>query len=167
MRSPQEAVERNKFSLWGIVGLTYGLVIITTIIAIATYYWMKSSQTGVDQNDANTTRRIIIGAVWVPLYPGAAYTEASSQTEGSEQRGVVTQGTIHFTSKDGAGAVMSFYQDGLKQTGFFTTTTGNAGGTVQAIKSGGRTSVLVTVMGTNTGSSGEIRTLDHALPKTQ
>ncbi|MEI9814473.1 MAG: hypothetical protein WDO18_18325 [Acidobacteriota bacterium] len=71
---------------------------------------------------------------------------------------------MRFNTKDPAGEVLAFYQDSLKEGGFVTVTTGNAGGTVQAVRRGGKVSVSVTVTTTSENTKGEIHTLHHADP---
>ena len=58
----------KSLNLWALVGITYGLVILTTGVAIGGYYYYKSKETRTDQSEPDPTRRIMVGAVWVPVY---------------------------------------------------------------------------------------------------
>ncbi|MEP6961177.1 MAG: hypothetical protein ABI995_03820 [Acidobacteriota bacterium] len=155
----------KSLNLWGLVGITYGLVIATAVLAIGSYFYFRASVRPGDQADPNPMRRIRVGTVWVPIYEQASYFDPTSMQEKA-----ISQGTVKFRTKDGAGAVLAFYQNTLKEGGFVTLTTGNAGGSVQAVRRGGKTTVLVTVSsasGSKTGenTTGEIRTLNHEEPK--
>lgn len=147
---------RRSPNVWGLVGLTYGLVIFTIVLSAGGYYYFKSKQAPTDQSEPDNTRRIMVGAVWVPVYLSATYVEPTSV-----EQGAITNGGVKFTTSDPAGAVLSFYETALKKTGYFTTTTGNMGGTVQGVRSGGKMSVLVSAGSSNSGTLGEIHTLFH------
>ena len=151
---------RNSLNVWGLVGVTYGLVAITVVVAIGGYYYFKSQQTPTDQSEPDQTRRIMVGAVWVPVY-----TEASYFSPTSVEQGAITNGGVKFKTTDPAGAVLAFYENSLKQTGYFTTITGTAGGTVQGVRRGGKMSVLVSVSSSSAETQGEIRTLFHDVEK--
>jgi len=150
----------KSLNLWALVGITYGLVILTTGVAIGGYYYYKSKETRTDQSEPDPTRRIMVGAVWVPVYTGASYFGPTSV-----EQGTITNGGVKFKTTDPAGAVLSFYETSLKQTGYFTTVSGTAGGTVQGVRRGGKMSVLVSVSSSSTETQGEIRTLFHDLGK--
>lgn len=136
-----------------LVAVTYGLVILFTGLAVVAYFWTKPVG---DETEANPMRRMMVGAVWVPIYPEATYYEPA-MTEQKE----ITTGSVKFRSKEPAGAVLSFYQSALNEGGFVTLTTGDAGGTVQAVQRGGRVSVTVSVTTSSTNTTGEVRTLNH------
>ncbi len=103
-----------------------------------------------------------MGAVWVPVYQSATYYEPKSI-----EQGAITNGGVKFKTSDPAGGVLAFYETTLKQTGYFTTMSGTAGGTVQGVRNGGKTSVLVTVSTSGAETLGEIRTLFHDSDKEQ
>ena len=146
--------------MWGLVALTYGLVIGTTLLAVASYYYVRSEVRPGDSADANPMRRLLVGSVWVPVYEGATFVEPLTTKENA-----VTTGSIKFHTKDPAGTVLAFYKDSLKEGGFVTMTTGNAGGTVQAVRRAGKTNVTVSVTSSSENTTGEIRTLNHEEPK--
>lgn len=150
----------RSLNVWGLVGITYGLVILTTGVAIGGYYYYKAKETPTDQAEPNPTRRIRVGAVWVPVYTGASYFGPTSV-----EQGAITNGGVKFKTTDPAGVVLSFYETALEQTGYFTTVSGTAGGTVQGVRRGGKMSVLVSVSSSSTETQGEIRTLFHDVDK--
>ena len=146
-------------NMWGLVAITYGLVIVTALLAVASYFYFRSEIKPGDDADGNPMRRMMVGAVWVPIYAGATYVEPAMV----EQKEIAT-GSVKFRSKDPAGAVLGFYQESLKEGGFVTFTEGNAGGTVQAVRNGGKIHVTVTVTTGSENTTGEIHTLRHADP---
>jgi hypothetical protein len=135
--------------------LTYGLVILTVIVAVAGYrfYLSRVPQPAPELAD---TRTVQVGAVWVPPYPGA-----SLQAPTTQLRGDLTDGSMNFKTSDPAAQVVSFFESTLRRTGYQTSVAANnvAGGTVQAIRLGGRTRIVVTVESTREGSAGTVRTL--------
>jgi len=145
--------------MWGVVAVTYGLVIVTSIVAIASYFYFRSEIRPGDDADGNPMRRMMVGAVWVPIYAGATYVEPASHREKE-----ITTGSVKIRSQEPAGALLGFYQEALKEGGYVTFTEGNAGGTVQAIRNGGKINVTVTVTTASQNTTGEIRTLHHADP---
>jgi hypothetical protein len=151
--------QSRKPNLWGLVAVTYGLVIGTMLLAAAAYFYFRSEVPAGDAADANPMRRIMVGAVWVPLYPPATYMEPAMTKEKE-----ITTGSVKFRTKEPAGTVLGFYKDSLEQNGFFTSMTGNAGGTVQGVRSGGKINVLVTVTSSSENTTGEIHTIHHADP---
>lgn len=150
---------KKPLNVWGLVAITYGLVLATSVLAVASYFYFRSGVKPGDDADGNQTRRMMVGAVWVPIYVGATYVEP-----GIVEQKEITTGAVKFRSKDPAGAVLGFYQESLKEGGFVTFTEGNAGGTVQAVRNGGRTNVTVTVTTGADNTTGEIRTLHRADP---
>ena len=105
-------------------------------------------------------RRMMVGAVWVPIYTAATYIEPASVQEKN-----ITTGSVQFSTKDPAGEVLAFYDAALKKDGYFTTITGDVGGTIQAVRAGGKFTVGITVTSSSENTKGEIRTLHHADPK--
>ncbi|MEO8097681.1 MAG: hypothetical protein ABI811_08260 [Acidobacteriota bacterium] len=163
MPASNDSSRGRRFNVWGLIGITYGLVLFTTVLAVGSYFYFRSEVKQGDQADPNPMRRIRVGSVWIPIYDQATYFEPTSL----EQK-AITKGTVKFRTKDGPGAVLAFYQSTLKEGGFVTLTTGSAGGTVQAVRRAGKTTVLVTVSGaTKQGeiTTGEIQTLNHEEPK--
>src|SRR4051812_26450946 len=132
--------QQSKPKIWGLIAITYTLVIGTSIIAVASYFYFRSEVRQGDAADPNPLRRMRVGAVWVPIFESATYVEPAS-TEQKE----ITTGSVKFRTNEPAGAVLGFYKDSLTHSGFFTQMTGNAGGTVQGVRNGGKVSVTVTV----------------------
>jgi hypothetical protein len=140
-----------------LVAITYGLVIATTVLAVGTYYYFRASIQPGEQADPNPIRRMMVGAVWVPIYGSATYVDPASVAEKE-----ITTGSVIFHTSDPPGEVLAFYDGALKKEGYFTTMTGDAGGTVQAVRSGGKFTVAVTVTSSTENTKGEIHTLHHA-----
>ena len=149
-----EGGKPRALNIWGLVGVTYGLVILTVAGSIGGYYYLRSKTPAASQTEPDDRRRIMVGAVWVPVYQGATYFAPTSVEQGS-----ITNGGVKFRTSDPAGAVLSFYDASLKQTGYFTTVSGTMGGTVRGVRSGGRMSVLVSVNSNSKETEGEVRTL--------
>jgi hypothetical protein len=146
-------------NVWGLIAITYGLVIATSVLAVASYFYFRSEIRPGDDADGNPMRRMMVGAVWVPIYSGATYIEPAMTQEKA-----ITTGSVKFRTKDPAGTVLAFYKKTLEENGFFTLSTGNAGGIVQAVRNGGKVNVTVTVTTSSQNTTGEIHTLHHADP---
>lgn len=146
---------RKPPNIWALASVTYGAVILVTVLSIAAYFYLAPQQRESQPGDA--ARAVAVGSVWIPVYPGAVMegTASIKQENGTES-------TLNFSSKDAAARVLSFYQTALKKGVFrFDTVTRNAGGgTVRSIVHEGKTTVLVTIQATLDGSRGEIRTVD-------
>ena len=151
--------QSRKPNLWGVVAITYGLVIGTTLLAVAAYYYFRSEVPRDASADPNPMRTMMVGAVWVPIYPPATYIEP-----GMTQQKEITTGVVKFRTKDPAGTVLAFYKDSLDHTGYYTSMIGNAGGTIHGVRSGGKISVNVTVTSSSENTAGEIHTIHHADP---
>ncbi len=141
-------------NFWALASVTYGVVIVLTLVSVVTYYYLARKETA---SPSDAARSVIVGSVWIPVYPGSRVenTASTKQEGGSES-------TLSFASKDQAGRVLSFYQAALRKGVFrFDTVTRNAGGgTIRSLAHEGKTSVQVTVQSSGAGSRGEIRTLD-------
>ena len=140
-----------------LAAITYGLVALVTLLAVATYFYFRANIKPDEQADVTPMRRIMVGAVWVPLYASATYFEPASVQEKS-----ITTGSVNFRTKDPAGQVLAFYNEALKKEGYFTTESGDAAGTIQAMRAGGKFTVAITVTSSSENTKGEIRTLHHA-----
>jgi hypothetical protein len=149
----------KSLNVWGLIGITYGLVIATSVLAVASYFYFRSEVKPGDDADGKQLRRMMVGAVWVPIYAGATYVEPAIV----EQKEITT-GSVKFRTNDPAGAVLGFYQGSLKEGGYVTFTEGTAGGSVQAVRNGGKTNVTVSVTAGPQDTTGEIRTLHRADP---
>ena len=152
---------RKAPNLWAIASVTYGAVILVTILSIVAYYYAAPKFLGSQPNDA--TRMVTVGSVWMPLYPGAAIAStASAPRDGG------TESTLNFESKEQAGKVLSFYQAALKK-GIFRFETvqkdSEGGGLVRSMVHEGKTSVVVTIHAAGSGAQGEIKTLDKETRK--
>jgi hypothetical protein len=146
--------------MWGLVGLTYGLVAFVTLLSVAAYFYYRSAIPSTSQADPDPTQRMLVGAVWVPIYEKATYVEP-----GSVQQNEITTGTVKFRTDDPAGAVLEFYKHSLEKTGYLTSTTGNVGGMIQGVADRGKMSVSITVTSGAKNTTGEIHTLRHVEAK--
>jgi hypothetical protein len=147
---------RKPPNIWALASVTYGAVILVTVLSVVAYFYMAPQRTESQPGDA--ARSVAVGSVWIPVYPGAVMegTASTKQENGTES-------TLNFESKDPAGRVWSFYEKALKKGVFrFNTVTRSAGGggTVRSIVHEGKTTVLVTIQSTSEGSRGAIRTVD-------
>jgi hypothetical protein len=147
---------RKPPNLWAVASVTYGLVIVVTILSILTYYYLVPKRT--DPLFGDSVRSMAVGSVWIPVYPGA-------MVEGtvSAKQDKATESTLKFGTKDRTDRVLSFYEAALKKGVFrFETVTKNPdGGTIQSIVHQGKTTVVVNIHATGEGSQGEIRTIDR------
>lgn len=142
-------------NIWALVSVTYGIVILLTIVSVVTYYYLARKGTASQSGDA--VRSVTVGSVWIPVYPGAT-VEGTTSTKHEN----VTESTLNFETKDQAGRVLSFYQSALRKGVFrFDTVTRNTGGgTIRSLAHQGKTNVLVTVQTAGDVAHGEIRTVD-------
>ena len=144
-------------NIWALASVTYGAVIAVAIISILAYYYLAPRKT-VSRQLTDAERSMIVGSVWIPIYPGGTVERTASTKQDSS-----TESTLTFETKDHADRVLSFYQAALKKGVFrFDTVTRNdGGGTVRSMAHEGKTTVVVTVHATGEGSVGEIRTVDR------
>jgi hypothetical protein len=147
---------RKAPNLWAIASVTYGAVILVTILSIVAYYYaspkFSDSQTG------DASRMVTVGSVWMPLYPGSTIASTNSSP-----RDGGTESTLNFESKDQASRLLSFYQAALKK-GIFRFETvqkdSDGGGSVRSVVHQGKTTVVVTIHAAGNGSQVEVKTLD-------
>jgi hypothetical protein len=158
-------LKSKKPHMMGLAIVTYSLVIGVTLLSVAAYYFYRSQISPTDQPDADPTKRMLVGAVWVPIFEKATYVEPSKV----EEKEIAT-GMVRFHTKVPAGEVLGFYKDKLEHTGYLVKPSPDAGGMLQGVANAGKISVQVTVTsgsgpkgGENT--AGEIRTLRHIDPK--
>ena len=145
---------RKPLNIWALASVTYGAVILVTILSVVAYYYVLPKRMA---SQANEARSVAVGSVWIPVYPASTIEGTASA-----KRENVTESTLNFESTDPADQVLSFYQAALKKGVFrFDTVTKNTGGgTVRSILHEGKTTVLVTIQTAGGRSRGEIRTLD-------
>lgn len=136
-----------------LIGVTYGLVIAMTLLAAGAYYYMRQSTEASRAQQAG--RAVPVGEVWVTMYPNASLEPPTTQT-----RGDTIEGTMSFRTTDSIDRVLSFYQQQLGHSGFQVgqPASTDAGGSVQAMRQGGRMRVLVVVEAAKDGTQGLIRT---------
>ena len=100
--------QRKAPNLWAIASVTYGAVILVTVLSIAAYYYASPRFSASQANDA--TRAVTVGSVWMPVYPGATIASTASMP-----RDGATESTLNFESTDQADRVLSFYQAAMKK----------------------------------------------------
>lgn len=144
----------------GLAFVTYALVAGTVLIAIGSYYYYMAQIAPGDQPEADPTRRMLVGAVWVPIYEHASYVEPESVSQNE-----ITTGGVKFRTQDPAGEVLGYFEKTLKRSGYFIQPAGPAGGTLQAVADQGKMSVRITVATSSENTTGEIHTLRHIDPK--
>ena len=147
---------RKPANLWVLASVTYGAVIAVAIISILAYYYVAPKRT-VSRKLTDAERSMIVGTVWIPIYPGGVVTGTESAKQDS-----TTDSRLTFSTKDPADDVLSFYQAALKKGvfRFDTVARSDGGGTVRSMAHEGKTTVVVTIHPTPEGSRGEIRTTD-------
>ncbi len=150
-------MEKRNPRLGILAAITYGLVTLVTLLAVATYFYFRANIKPDEQADVTPMRRMMVGGVWVAIYPAATYFDPKSVQEKN-----ITTGSVNFRTKDPAGAVLAFYDQALKKEGYFTTESGDAAGTIQAMRAGGKFTVAITVTSSSENTKGEIHTLHHA-----
>jgi len=148
---------RKAPNLWAIASVTYGAVILVTILSIVAYYYAAPKL--LDSRTGDSTRMVTVGSVWMPLYPGSTIANTASAP-----RDAGTESTMDFESKEQAHKVLSFYEAALKKGIFRFETTqkdSDGGGAVRSVVHQGKTTVVVTIHATGNGSQVEIKTLDR------
>lgn len=156
MGSRMSQPARKPPNIWALASVTYGAVIAVTIISMVAYYYLAPKRT-TSQQLTDAERSMVVGSVWMPIYPGAA-VESTASTKQDR----VTSSTLTFGTRDQPDRVLSFYQAALKKGvfRFSTVTKDGGGGTVRSMAHNGKTTVAVTIRVTADGSRGEIRTID-------
>jgi hypothetical protein len=94
---------------------------------------------------------------WVPVYPGSTpQGTMSSQTNEGKQN------TFTFKTNDGAGKVLSYYQDQLKSANFTigVMSSSEAGGMLQAEDQNKERTIVITAGSSGGGTEGSITTLE-------
>jgi hypothetical protein len=152
------SASRKPPNIWALASLTYGAVILVTVLSIAAYYFVVPKR----GQAPDETRTVAVGSVWIPVYPGSTMEGTVSAKHGNE-----TRSTLNFETRDQADRVLSYYQTALKKGVFhFDTVTKDAGGgTVRSVLHQGKTTVVVTVQTAGQRSRGEVLTVDRDSPK--
>jgi hypothetical protein len=147
---------RKPPNIWALASVTYGVVIVVTLLSILAYYYVVPKRT--DPLFGDAVRSMAVGSVWIPVYPGAMLEGTASAKQDR-----ATESTLTFETKDQGDRVLSFYQAVLKKGAFrFETVTKSAGGgTVRSMAHEGKTTVVVTIHAAGEGSEGEVRTIDR------
>ena len=152
--APEATPLRKLRSIWVLAAVSYGLVIVFTILTVVAYrhYWP-----GADARERELEQRsasITVGSVWMPVYPGAMHHDATSSTTGD-----VTEGDLSFTSGDPPEKLIAYYRTRLQHARFnvmFTAT--DKGGRIHAITNRGKTLATLTIVAAGGGSEVQIHT---------
>ena len=142
---------RKPTNLWKLVGVTYGAVVVVTIMALVGYHYMSS---GAKQDGPERAGNFTVGTVWISLYPGAVvHDRISTRNAGA------TEGSLKFSSTDPPESVLAFYRTTLHKSRFILEGNTDAR-TVRAIGRAGKVSVIVTADPAGTGSEAQISTVN-------
>lgn len=150
-----EAVPLHKVrSIWVLAAVSYGLVIIFTILAVVVYhrFWPRGNadEIALEQKSASIT----VGSVWIPVYPGAVHRDMTSSKKGG-----VTTGDLVFTSGDPPRKLIAFYRSRLELARFNVMfAPEGSGGRIEAITNRGKTFATLIFTPAGSGSEVEIRT---------
>ena len=139
--------------IFKLAGVTYGAVLLTTLLAVGAYYYFAPSNAVELKNDS-----VAVGSVWVAIYPGGATRDLSQMKEGE-----VTLSTFRFETRDSATQVLAYYRRRFRPPMYqsSTVTPGADGGTIQAVAHKGKTTTLLRVHSTAAGAECEITTVDQ------
>jgi hypothetical protein len=141
---------RKPRNLWILVGVTYGAVALTTIIALL---WYRHASSGIQAQEL--IGNLSVGTVWVSMYPGALVHHTSTSTHGD-----VTEGTLNFGSGDPPTTVLAFYRTTLHKSGYQLEANSDQR-TVRAIGHAGKVEVIVSADPNGRGSEAEIATVNR------
>ena|SRR5258708_26689705 len=141
--------------IWLVAGVTYGLVIATTILAVVAYRYLLPPPSSEQEAREKANNNVLVGGAWVPAYPGALTEDANYSTHGD-----VTEGILRFKSADPPGQVLAFYRKrrvgGLQ---FKTLTESPGGGSIEARARTGHATIRITVNSSTEGSEAVITTV--------
>ena len=140
-----------------LAGVTYALVIVVTILSVVAYHRFYPGADASEIEMQQKSARIMVGSVWVPVYPDAMLHDMTSSTQGD-----LTEGDLHFNSPDVSSKVLSFYRLRFRKAGFEVRLAGN---TEQAVSRKGKSTVIVAVNPTVGGSEVHVMTKAVADPK--
>jgi hypothetical protein len=146
-----EAVPLRKLpSLWVLAAVTYGLVITVTILSVWAYHRYYPGADSTEIELQKMSARIMVGTVWVPVYPEAMLHDMSASAQGE-----MTEGVLHFNSTDSPTRLLSFYRAKLKKAGYDVTL---APDTVRASSHKLKSTATITVTPSAAGSEAQVNT---------
>ena len=76
---------RKPPNLWAVASVTYGAVIVVTIISIVAYYYLAPKRTRSEQI-FEAERSMAVGSVWIAVYPGATIEGTASANQDGATR---------------------------------------------------------------------------------
>jgi hypothetical protein len=140
-----------------LAAVTYGLVIVVTILSVMAYhrFWPGANATELELQKMSA--RIMVGSVWVPVYPDAMLHDMTSSTHGD-----LTEGVLLFNSPDAPSKVQMFYRLKFKKAGFDVTFSDDK---IQAVSRKGKSTATVIVSPAEAGSEIQVTTKAVADPK--
>jgi hypothetical protein len=145
------SLPRKSPNLWILVGVTYGAVVVTTILALVGYHRLAGTKSQEPERAGN----ISVGAVWVPMYPNASVHGTTSSTNGD-----ITEGTMKFSTGDSFETVLSFYRTGLRKSGLQLEANADPH-KIRAIGRAGKIEVVISADPHGEGSEAQIATVDR------
>lgn len=156
--SNQVADKETKSSILKLAAVTYGLVILTTAIAVFVYYRVWGGPPKEDDL-FDRTGSVAVGSLWVPVYPGALL---EGQT--ADKNGESTRTTFRMNMSAKPHDVVEFYKTRMKASPFHYTNAGEneTGGTVFATARAGKATIFVTVKAASGGAHTEITTVEKS-----
>jgi hypothetical protein len=151
-----EATPLHKLrNLWTLAAVTYGIVIGVTIAAVVAYkhYWptANSEELALEKRSASIT----VGAVWIPIYPGAMHKDMTSSTHGA-----ITEGDLSFSSSDSPAQLAAYYRARFEQAKFSVTYSEIEGGSrIEAMReSSGQSIARLTFSAAGAGTDAKVHT---------
>lgn len=136
--TPEATPLRKLPQIWKLAGVTYGLVIVATIVTVAAY---RHYGHGVDAQESELERksaRISVGDLWLPMYPDGIVQELTSTTNNG-----VVQGDLRFTSVDAPDKLVAFYRTRLRSQFKVDYSRTPTGGRMEAVAFRGRSSATL------------------------
>ena len=73
--------------MWVLSGVTYSLVIVVTIVSVWAYHRFYPGADATEIEMQQKSARIMVGSVWVPVYPDAMLHDMTTSTHGDLTEG--------------------------------------------------------------------------------
>jgi hypothetical protein len=157
--APEATPLRKLPQIWKLAGVTYALVILTTIAAVFAYkhYWPNADASEIELEKRSA--RISVGDVWIPVYPDAIHQSSSSST-----RDGVVVGDARFISADPPAKLMVFYRTRLRGDNKVAFTSTGNGGKIEAVAKRGKRLVRMVFSTSGAGCETELHTESQNKP---
>jgi hypothetical protein len=126
--APEATPLRKLPHIWILAGVTYGLVLGVTVLAVFAYkhYWPSADHQEIELEQRSA--KIGVGDVWLPVYPGAIHKEMRSSTHDG-----VVEGDLDFTSDDAPAKLIAFYRARLRDEFDVRYSVNGSGGRLEAV----------------------------------